>query len=323
MNYKVKNADNSGNDIYVINDVVDYSDTTGWYFAFNLWGSWKKNQIFYNQNPPILAMDTDIEGATYVVMDEFNHPQKQVDPSKVTGTQERTLWFINLSKKEACQKYKESIEEQRKIQPKGLSGGGAFVQASDNEVRVKGLTSENLKITEQIVPKPFKVGNYEVTQEMIDNAEDPDIFKTMGIEDTMIADNVYDIHPEVSRLGDLIYDIYRPVCEEIIGKKFKKSCTNAYLNRNAYGDSVWTHRDPADYSLVVYLNPIGYDLRKWGGETMFYNNDLTFCRGAVSPKGTTACLFKSEIPHKVTGVSWEADFDRMAITYFMEFDDEG
>ena len=102
MNYKVKNADNSGNDIHVIEDVVDYSDTTGWYFAFNLWGSWKKNQIFYNQNPPILAMDTDIEGATSVVMDEFNHPQKQVDPSKVTGTQERTLWFINLSKKEEC-----------------------------------------------------------------------------------------------------------------------------------------------------------------------------------------------------------------------------
>ena len=82
--------------------------------------------------------------------------------------------------------------------------------SSDNEVRVKGLTSENLKITEQIVPKPFKVGNYEVTQEMIDNAEDPDIFKTMGIEDTMIADNVYDVHPEVKRLGDLIYDIYLP-----------------------------------------------------------------------------------------------------------------
>ena len=122
------------------------------------------------------------------------------------------------------------------------------------------------------------------------------------------------------RPGDGISPMEIP---KIIGKKFKKSCTNAYLNRNAYGDSVWTHRDPADYSLVVYLNPIGYDLRKWGGETMFYNNDLTFCRGAVSPKGTTACLFKSEIPHKITGVSWEANFDRMAITYFMEFDDEG
>ena len=72
---------------------------------------------------------------------------------------------------------------------------------------------------------------------------------------------------------------------------------------------------------MVYLNPIGYDLRKWGGETMFYNNDLTFCRGAVSPKGTTACLFKSEIPHKVTGVSWgKQNFDR--ITYYLEFDDE-
>ena len=37
-----KRSDNSGNDIHVIEDVVDYSDTTGWYFAFNLWGHGKR-----------------------------------------------------------------------------------------------------------------------------------------------------------------------------------------------------------------------------------------------------------------------------------------
>ena len=44
-------------------------------------------------------------------------------------------------------------------------------------------------------------------------------------------------------------------------------------------------------------------------------------RGAVAPKGSTACLFKSDIPHKVTSVSWEAEFDRLAITYYLEYDD--
>ena len=80
------------------------------------------------------------------------------------------------------------------------------------------------------------------------------------------------------------------------------------------------HRDPFDYTLVVYLNP-AYDLRKWGGETMFFNDDLTFCRGAVSPKPETACLFKSDIPHKVTGVSWECGEPRMALTFYLELED--
>ena len=98
--------------------------------------------------------------------------------------------------------------------------------------------------------------------------------------------------------------------------------TNAYINRNAFGDTCWTHADPFDYSLVVYLNPDTYDLRKWGGETLFFNDNITLGRGAVSPKGGTACLFKSDIPHKITTVSWEADFDRIAITYFLELEDD-
>ena len=59
MNYH--NADSSGNDIHVITDVVSNADTTGWYYGFMLWGKWNKSQIFYNQNPPINAMDTHIE----------------------------------------------------------------------------------------------------------------------------------------------------------------------------------------------------------------------------------------------------------------------
>ena len=58
--YKVLSADSMGNDIFVISDVVDNADTAGWYYCMNLWGKWNKNQMFYNQNPPINAMDTSI-----------------------------------------------------------------------------------------------------------------------------------------------------------------------------------------------------------------------------------------------------------------------
>ena len=291
MNYH--NADSSGNDIHVITDVVSNADTAGWYYGFMLWGKWNKSQIFYNQNPPINAMDTHIEEAM-----EVHNTLPRVNPALVTGTKERLTWFINVSKMEKCYHY----------------------QSSQNQNTVKGLTADNINITEDIKPEPFKVGSYEVTQEMID--ENPDAFKTVGLNDELMSAGVYDMHPEVKRLANQIFDIYRPHCEEIVGRKFKKEYTNGYLNRNAYGDSVWTHADPFDYTLVVYLNPDTYDLRKWGGETIFLDDSLTFCRGGVSPKGSTACLFKSDIPHKVTGVSWEAEFDRMAITYYLEFDDE-
>lgn len=292
MNYR--NADSSGNDIHVITDVVSNADTVGWYYGFMLWGKWNKSQIFYNQNPPIPAMDTHMNDA--IEVDESGSPT--VNSALVTGTKERLTWFINVSKMEKCYHY----------------------QSSQNQNTVKGLTADNIKITEDIKPEPFKVGNYEVTQEMID--ENPEVFGTIGLNDERMSAGVYEMHPEVRRLANEIYDIYRPHCEEIVGRKFKKEYTNGYLNRNAYGDSVWTHADPFDYSLVVYLNPDSYDLRKWGGETIFLDDSLTFCRGGVSPKGSTACLFKSDIPHKVTGVSWEAEFDRMAITYYLEFDDD-
>ncbi len=290
MNYL--NADSSGNDIHVITDVVSNADTVGWYYGFMLWGKWNKNQIFYNQNPPIAAMDTDIPWATYE-----NNGKIEVDPSMVTGTKEKQTWFINVSKMEKCYHY----------------------QDATNKTVIDGLNSDNTETTSTIIPEPFKVGNYEVTQEMID--ENPELFKTVNVNDVRLSSGVYEMHPEVRRLANEIYDIYRPHCEEIVGRKFKKEYTNGYLNRNMFGDTVWTHADPFDYTLVVYLNPDSYDLRKWGGETLFFNDDITMSRGAVAPKGGTACLFKSDIPHKVTSVSWEAEFDRLAITYYLEYDD--
>ena len=291
---KVTNADSLGNDIFVISDVVDNYDTAGWYYCINLWGKWNKNQIFYNQNPPINAMDTSIAAAT-----TFN-PQTgklEIDSTLVSGTKERTTWFMNASKIENCEYYE-----------------------NDDGELIKGLTADNVSMNADKI-KPFKIGNYEVTQDLID--QNPNEFQTLMVNDDIrINANIYSLHPEVKRITQEIFDRYLPHCNEIVGKPFKKDFTNAYINRNAFGDSCWTHADPFDYSLIVYLNPDSYDLRKWGGETIFFNDDITHGRGAVSPKGSTACLFKSDIPHKVTSVSWEAEFDRVAITYFLELDND-
>ena len=292
--YKVLSADSMGNDIFVISDVVDNADTAGWYYCMNLWGKWNKNQMFYNQNPPINAMDTSIEAAT-----TFN-PQTgkvEIDSTLVSGTKEKTTWFMNASKIENCEYYE-----------------------NDNGELIKGLTADNVSINADNI-EPFKIGNYEVTQDLID--QNPNEFQTLMINDkSRIIANIYDLHPEVKRITQEIFDIYLPYCNEVVGKSFKKDFTNAYINRNAFGDSCWTHEDPFDYSLIVYLNPDSYDLRKWGGETIFFDDDITLGRGAVSPKGSTACLFKSNIPHKVTSVSWESEFDRVAITYFLELDSD-
>ena len=292
--YKVLSADSMGNDIFVISDVVDNADTAGWYYCMNLWGKWNKNQMFYNQNPPINAMDTSIEAAT-----TFN-PQTgkvEIDSTLVSGTKEKTTWFMNASKIENCEYYE-----------------------NDNGELIKGLTADNVSINADNI-EPFKIGNYEVTQDLID--QNPNEFQTLMINDkSRINANIYDLHPEVKRITQEIFDIYLPYCNEVVGKSFKKDFTNAYINRNAFGDSCWTHADHFDYSLIVYLNRDSYDLRKWGGETIFFDDDITLGRGAVSPKGSTACLFKSNIPHKVTSVSWESEFDRVAITYFLELDSD-
>ena len=92
---RVQNADSMGNDIFVINDVVSNADTAGWYYCMVLWGKWNKNQMFYNQNPPIAAMDTHTDTAM-----KFNPEtmQPELDSTMVTGTKERTTWFMNASK---------------------------------------------------------------------------------------------------------------------------------------------------------------------------------------------------------------------------------
>ena len=119
---------------------------------------------------------------------------------------------MNLSKIEECPKYKESVEQM--YQTAGVVDG-----VYENLDRVKGLTSENTKVTELPV-EPFEVGNYKVTQEMID--ENPENFRLLGINNQKIPANIYDIHPEIARICQEIFDRYLQPCEEVVGKKFKK-----------------------------------------------------------------------------------------------------
>ena len=310
--YKVLSADSMGNDIFVISDVVDNADTAGWYYCMSLWGKWSKNQIFYNQNPPINAMDSHIDSAI-----AFNPKTGvlEIDSKIISGTKEKTTWFMNASKTENC-KYYENAEDLKvsEIELAKKLSGKTIDELPQKIVKEKRYLNAD-KIT------PFKIGNYEVTQDLID--QNPDEFKSLMVNDeSRTSANIYKLHPEIKRITQEIFDVYLPYCNEIVGKPFKKDFTNAYINRNAFGDSCWTHADPLDYSLIVYLNPDSYDLRKWGGETLFFNHDITLGRGAVTPKGSTACLFKGDIPHKVTSVSWEAEFDRIAITYFLELDND-
>ena len=73
---------------------------------------------------------------------------------------------------------------------------------------------------------------------------------------------------------DFIWDTYKPHFEQALGVEVK-DYNNCYVHAFQCGDSSWTHQDYMDYSAIVYINPITHwDLRKWGGETLYFNDEL-------------------------------------------------
>ena len=130
--------------------------------------------------------------------------------------------------------------------------------------------------------------------------------------------NIFEHHPVVHQSVDQIWELYKPHFEQALGVEVK-DYNNCYVHAFQCGDSSWTHQDYMDYSAIVYINPITHwDLRKWGGETLFFNDELDFCRAMTTPKGGSAVVFRGDIFHKVTGVSWEADFPRNSATFFFD-----
>ena len=133
--------------------------------------------------------------------------------------------------------------------------------------------------------------------------------------------NLFYHHPKVHETVDQAWDVFHPQFEETLGVKLKPY-NNCYVHAFQHGDSTWAHQDYMDYSAVVYLNPPSlWDLRKWGGETLFFNDDVDFVRATTAPKGGSAVVFRGDIFHKVASVSWESQTPRYAATYFFDKDD--
>ena len=116
-----------------------------------------------------------------------------------------------------------------------------------------------------------------------------------------------------------MWKMYKPYFEETLGVELE-DYHNCYVHAFAKnkGDSSWAHQDYLDYSAIVYFNPDDHwDLRKWGGETLFFNDDIDFVRACTLPKGGSAVVFRGNIFHKVTQVSWEAEYVAQLCNIFL------
>ena len=129
---------------------------------------------------------------------------------------------------------------------------------------------------------------------------------------------IFNPHPIVHMTVNEIWDRFKPHFENALGVEVE-DYNNCYVHAFQHGDSSWAHQDYMDYSAIVYLNPTSnWDLRKWGGETLFWNDDIDFVRATACPKGGSAVVFRGDIFHKVTGVSWEAPYPRNSATFFFD-----
>ena len=130
--------------------------------------------------------------------------------------------------------------------------------------------------------------------------------------------DIFEHHPMVHNTVDEVWDRFKPHFENALGVEVE-DYNNCYVHAFQHGDSSWAHQDYMDYSAIVYLNPTSnWDLRKWGGETLFWNDDIDFVRATACPKGGSAVVFRGDIFHKVTGVSWEAHYPRNSATFFFD-----
>ena len=140
-----------------------------------------------------------------------------------------------------------------------------------------------------------------------------------------LQEHQFEHHPIIHQTVNQIWSMYKPAFEEAVGLELQ-DYNNCYLHSFQHGDSSWTHQDYMDYSAIVYLNPNViqpngeplWDLRKWGGETLYWNDDLDFIRACTVPKGGAAALFRGDIFHKVTMPSWESEWGRNAATFFFD-----
>ena len=152
-----------------------------------------------------------------------------------------------------------------------------------------------------------------IAYQKADDGQDPYWDRGDGFD---LKEETFEHHPVVHQTVDSMWKMYKPYFEETLGVELE-DYHNCYVHAFEPGDSSWAHQDYLDYSAIVYFNPAeNWDLRKWGGETLFFNDDIDFVRACTLPKGGSAVVFRGDIFHKVTQVSWEAEYARNSATFF-------
>ena len=152
-----------------------------------------------------------------------------------------------------------------------------------------------------------------VAYQKADDGQDPYWDRNGGFD---LKKETFEHHPKVHQTVEFMWSIYKPTFETALGVELE-DYHNCYVHAFEPGDSSWAHQDYLDYSAIVYFNPDNHwDLRKWGGETLFFNDDIDFVRACTLPKGGSAVVFRGDIFHKVTAVSYEADYARNSATFF-------
>jgi SM-20-related protein len=104
------------------------------------------------------------------------------------------------------------------------------------------------------------------------------------------------------RLPDAFADVWNVINTEFFGGVAK--LTRCYSNRHTFGTEGYIHTDTnraQDQTCVVYLDEEWS--ADWGGETNFYNTNMTEIIKSVLPAFGRTAVFPGNIPHCARGVT--------------------
>jgi len=104
------------------------------------------------------------------------------------------------------------------------------------------------------------------------------------------------------RLPQEFKDIWALVNKEVF--QDQATLVRCYANRHTFGTEGYIHTDTTrdeDHTIVIYMNEI-WDAN-WGGETSFYNADLTEIVDSILPRYGRMTVFPGNINHSARAVS--------------------
>ena len=132
--------------------------------------------------------------------------------------------------------------------------------------------------------------------------DDPDYFQNAGIDGSN---------------NNLYLDILSYLEAKLPNLPPREDLYSSYINVLRYGNSPGIHVDapyyvPENKTVLVYLNPIWQP--DWGGETIFFDDDLDSKR-LVQPRAGRVVLFDGRIPHTGTTGNIRFLYNRYVLTY--------